>query len=342
MSENKKNLIYVGVLVVLIAITFTVIFQKFDFNETMGVINNSDKKWLAAGCICNALFVVFSALSLKVIFKSIHVKIPMRHAIKYILVEQYFCAITPSASGGQPMEMLEMKRDGIKFSSSTIALIVIAIAYKGMLLVYVGIMALMGKWKLVECLGQLRWLFDLGIAMNVIAVLFMLLALFCGESIRKTLLFIIDRIDSIHHLKRHDEHVNRVNKMMKNYREGAGYILKHKSVFYKVIIFIFLQRASRFAVTYMIYKSFGLTGTSAIDIILLQACVSVSADMIPIPGAVGVSESCYLRAFKTVFGIGHVAPSMVLSRGISFYGLVLAAGIVVVILQLSSLKKTKG
>ncbi len=339
MSENKKNLIYVAVLVALITITFTVIFQKFDFDATVRIIHSANKGWMAAGFLCNVMFVVFSALSLKVILRSIHVKIPMRHAIKYILVEQYFCAITPSASGGQPMEMLEMKRDGIKFSSSTIALIVIAIAYKGMLLVYIGIMAMLGKWSLVDNLGHLRWLFDLGIAMNVIAVAFMLLALFCGDHIRRMLLLILDRVNRVHSLKKYDAYVKKINKMMKNYREGAGYILKHRSVFYKVVIFIFLQRASRFAVTYMIYKSFGLSGTSLADIIMLQACVSMSADMIPIPGAVGVSESCYLRAFKTVFGIDHVAPSMVLSRGISFYGLVLVAGIVVVILQISSLKK---
>ena len=57
--------------------------------------------------------------------------------------------------------------------------------------------------------------------------------------------------------------------------------------------------------------------------------------MIPIPGAVGVSESCYINAFTNSFGKNRVVASMVLSRGISFYGLVLVSGIVVVILQIT-------
>ncbi|MCR4745909.1 MAG: flippase-like domain-containing protein, partial [Lachnospiraceae bacterium] len=153
---------------------------------------------------------------------------------------------------------------------------------------------------------------------------------------------IVNFVNSIHELKKYDKHINDINKVMKNYREGAAYILKHRKVFYMVLISTFLQRTCRFAVTYAVYRAFGLSGTSFAWIILLQAIVNVSADMIPIPGAVGVSENCYLNAFSEVFGKKLVLPSMVLSRGISFYGLVLLSGVLVVFLQLKSVAEVKG
>lgn len=341
-KEKRKNLIYVAVLIVLIAVTFFLIFRNYDLAETMELLQTANKGWITLAVILNLTFVGIGAFNLKILLSTLGSKVSIVKAIKYVLVETYFCAVTPSASGGQPMEMLEMKRDGVALSKSTISLIVIAIAYKGALLIYALMMIAMIRTGIVDNLGALKWLFYLGIGMNLAAVIFMSLALFCGDIFRKLLVNIVNFVNSIHELKKYDKHINDINKVMKNYREGAAYILKHRKVFYMVLISTFLQRTCRFAVTYAVYRAFGLSGTSFAWIILLQAIVNVSADMIPIPGAVGVSENCYLNAFSEVFGKKLVLPSMVLSRGISFYGLVLLSGVLVVFLQLKSVAEVKG
>ena len=342
MSQSKKNLLYVGILILLIAVTFYFIFRSYDLGETMRVLHTAEKKWIILAIIANLAFLLIGALNLKLVLRSIGKKVRIIKTLKYVLVETYFCAVTPSASGGQPMEMLEMKRDGIAFSSSTIALIVIAIAYKAMLLVYAAGMFVMARNGILDSLGSLRWLFKLGIVMNLGAVAFMMMALFCGDVFRKAMLGILQFVDGIHPLKKYDAYVDKINYLMKNYREGAAYILKHRQTFYLVLFMTFIQRACRFAVTYMIYRSFGLKEASLVTIILMQAIVSVAADMMPIPGAVGISETCYLRIFKSAFGSSFLVPSMVLSRGISFYGVVVISGLVVVLLQIGSITIKKG
>ncbi len=342
MSSRKKNLIYVGILILLIAITFYFIFRSYDLAETLQVLHTADKRWIILAIIANLAFLCIGALNLKLVLRSIGKKVKLRKTLKYVLVETYFCAVTPSASGGQPMEMLEMKRDGIAFSSSTIALIVIAIAYKAMLLVFAAGMFALAQNGIIDSLGSMRWLFNLGVVLNLGAVAFMMMALFCGDFFRKIMLGIIQFIDSKHPLKKYDSYVDRINYLMKNYREGAAYILKHRKMFYLVLVLTFIQRTCRFVVTYFIYRSFGLNEETLVTIVLMQAIVSVAADMMPIPGAVGISETCYLHIFRPVFGGSFLVPSMVLSRGISFYGVVVLSGLVVVILQLSSLTVDKG
>ena len=61
--------------------------------------------------------------------------------------------------------------------------------------------------------------------------------------------------------------------------------------------------------------------------------------MLPIPGAVGVSETVYMKVFRNVFKEGFLLPSMVLSRGISFYGIVLLSSIVVIAVQIKKIGK---
>ena len=46
--------------------------------------------------------------------------------------------------------------------------------------------------------------------------------------------------------------------------------------------------------------------------------ISVSVDMLPLPGGMGISESLYLVIFAQVFG-ETLLPAMLLSRGISYY-----------------------
>ena len=53
--------------------------------------------------------------------------------------------------------------------------------------------------------------------------------------------------------------------------------------------------------------------------VMLQAVVSVSVDMLPLPGGMGISENLFLIIFKTIFAGSLLLPAMVLSRGIAFY-----------------------
>ena len=46
----------------------------------------------------------------------------------------------------------------------------------------------------------------------------------------------------------------------------------------------FAQRLSLFLSTYFVYRAFGLQGVSAMTILLLQAAISISVDMLPLPG----------------------------------------------------------
>ena len=61
-------------------------------------------------------------------------------------------------------------------------------------------------------------------------------------------------------------------------------------------------------------------------ITLLQSMISVSVDMLPLPGGMGISETLYIRMFEPVFG-DLLLPSMLLSRGLSYYGQMLISAI---------------
>ena len=71
--------------------------------------------------------------------------------------------------------------------------------------------------------------------------------------------------------------------------------------------------------TYMVYLGFRLHGTGMMKVILLQAAVYIAVDMLPLPGAQGITELMYQTVFAHVFTGTYLIPSMLVSRGINFY-----------------------
>ena len=106
---------------------------------------------------------------------------------------------------------------------------------------------------------------------------------------------------------------------MDRYKETAAFFKSHKPMMALVFLITVIQRFILFYATYFVYRAFGLSGTSMWTIGLLQAAISISVDMLPIPGGMGISEAMFLSIFAPVFGSAMVLPGMALSRGITYY-----------------------
>ena len=90
-----------------------------------------------------------------------------------------------------------------------------------------------------------------------------------------------------------------------------------------------MQRCILFTVTYWVYRALGLHEYGILTVTILQAVISVSVDMLPLPGGMGISETLYMVMFVPVFG-PLLLPSMLLSRGISYYGQMLISALMTV------------
>ena len=103
------------------------------------------------------------------------------------------------------------------------------------------------------------------------------------------------------------------------------YIKSHLRAVVRIFLMTCVQRLCYFAVTWVVYKSYGLSGTSFIGIITIQTMIAIAVEMLPLPGAAGITEACFLGMFGGIFGEELVRSGMLLSRGFTFY-LILIAG----------------
>ena len=337
--KSRKKIIFNGVfLAVVFALTIYGVFHGEDLSSMMDAIHRADKRWLIPGIALVAFFIWGESIIIWYMMRSSGIQLKKRTCFLFSSVGFFFSCITPSASGGQPMQIYYMKKEKISIPVSTVILMIVTITYK-LVLVVIGIgIAIFGRGFLHKYLEGILPVFYLGLALNIFCVTFMTILVFHPLLAKAIMVKGMKLLERLHLVKKKDGRLKKLEDSMDTYRNTAAYLKNNPFVIVKVIGITFIQRMALFAVTWFVCQAFGLHGTGFWEILFLQAVISVSVDMLPLPGGMGISETLFLNIFSPVFG-GLLLPGMVLSRGLGYYGELLISAAFTVVAQLTIGKK---
>lgn len=331
---TKKKIVWNTVfLITVFLLTIYGVFYGEDLGAMMDALRRADIKWLIPGVALVTFFIWGESIIIWYMMRSFGIRLKKRICFLFSSVGFFFSCITPSATGGQPMQIYFMKKEKIPIPFATVILMIITITYK-LVLVVVGVsVMLFGRGFMRRYLGSIIPVFYLGVALNVFCVTFMTVLVFhpiLAESVIEKGMSFMERFRILKHSQARRE---KFHAAMQVYRETAVYLREHGMVLFYVILITFVQRIALFAVTWMVYLAFHMKGTSMWDVVLLQAVISVSVDMLPLPGGMGISESLFLKIFLPVFG-AITLPAMVVSRGLGYYSQLLISALFTVVAQI--------
>lgn len=333
MQTKKKALFNVSFLLVVFALTVYGVFHGEDLGAMAEAIRSAQIKWLIPG-VCLVIFFIWGeSIIIWYMMRSFGIRLKKKICFLFSSVGFFFSCITPSASGGQPMQIYYMKKEKIPIPVSTVILMVVTITYK-LVLVVIGLgILIFGRGFLHRYLEGILPVYYLGLALNVFCVAFMTILVFHPVMAEDMLLKGMNLLERMRLMKKKEARRQKLKDSMEVYRETAAYLKEHKKVLFHVIVLTFLQRIALFSVTWFVYLAFRMHGTSLLDVILLQAVISVAVDMLPLPGGMGISETLFLNIFATVFP-GVLLPAMVLSRGLGYYSQLLISALFTVVAQI--------
>ena len=217
------------------------------------------------------------------------------------------------------MQLYYMKRDGNSLSAASVVLMTVAIIYKLVLvLIGIGILLLWGA-PLKKYLQAYYGLYFLGLFLNVALVVILLMVMFSQRTIR-ICFYQIEKIMLRFRLwRRTESRREKVEQFLSGYQETVVFLRSHKGLIGITIAGTFFQRFRVFVLTYVVYRGLGLSGVAILDVILVQAAVYIAVDMLPIPGAQGITEAMYHCVFQNIFLGKYLGVSVCITRGVSFY-----------------------
>ncbi len=321
-----KYILSIGFMVILIAVTAIILFNKYSFSDLMDLIGQVNYWWIVLGILMIFIYIFFEGYAMKIIFRSMGQKVSFGKNIMYSSIDYYYCAITPSASGGQPMVAYYMAKDGVSLSYVSICLLINTALFK-IVLVALGLVGLIMYPNLVVGSGLMLGLFIFGFTFNIFMIVMCFLGAFKTNWVRAFGLRLILFLHKIHIVKRPIKWVRTLYKKMDEYEVGAKLIKSHKLDFTKALLCNFIQRIALFSVTFIIFYAFrrGAMGDSIDyhsywELMGIQVLIALAVDSLPLPGGVGISEYLYLLLFGFVYsGEEMIASAMLLTRAVSFY-----------------------
>ena len=144
---------------------------------------------------------------------------------------------------------------------------------------------------------------------------------------RAILVWIMTVLEELRFLKNREAIQTELELSMDLYRDAAAHLRRAPGVMLGAAGIMLLRRAALFSVTYCVYRAMGLVGSDWLAIAALQAVIALAADMLPLPGGMGITEALFARVYGALFG-ALLVPGMILSRGIGHYAQLLLCAVV--------------
>lgn len=326
MAKNKRTIKNLIIFVILIILTFYIILKDQDITEIAKVLQSVKLEYVLIAIIAMLIYFFLETVNMGRTLKTLNEKSSFMQNFKYVLIGFFFSSITPAASGGQPMQIYYMHKNGISVANSTLSLLINLCSFQ-IITISFAMISLFFNHKYLTT--GLVWLFIIGVTLNSIALALLLIGIF-SKKLSAWLVKIAVKILSFFKIKNIEDKQEKLEKELFKYQGSAAYIKQNRIVMLKTILTTFIQILFYYSIPFLVYCAFGFGEYNIIQIISLQAILYATVSGIPLPGAVGVSEGGFLGIFKNVFTTSTLNSAMILNRGISFYLFVLISAIIVI------------
>ena len=323
----KRSLISALIFILFVVIVFYFIFRKNDIRVIFHILKNTKKLYLLVAIFCMACFSICEAINLKRTLKLCGTKVSFLQSYKYALGGFFVSSITPSSSGGDPMQLYLMTKDKVPISHSAIALLTKLLTFQFVVII-VSLFSFIFRYNLFSNMGYVKYLIFLGMFLNFLVFLLYLLIIFY-KSVIEFLVEIFSKLLKKFHYKKIDLLKEKINSHILEYERAAKVLKKNPKTFFLNILTTLIEMLLYYSISYFVYLSFGFDNENISTFIAIQSVLFISVSFLPFPGAVGASEATFMQLYKNIYGNKILGSAMVITRFINFYLFVLYSGIVI-------------
>lgn len=318
--RGKLNAIIV---ILSVAVFLVIIFMSGDLNGIVNDLSTLKFSWVLAAIACAALYLLARAISVKYYLTRQGYRFRLCDALLVTGVGQFYSAVTPMATGGQPMQVYYMTRKGIPVSAATAVVSVKFLAFQ-FSLILLSIVGLICNFNAVnDALGPLKAFLVLGYILSLALPAALLLM-----SVNQTLLNkisggIIALLKKMRLLKDPGAALKNLRGTLGEYRDSLMTLRSKPRVAVILICLSTLQVLFFGGIVVCLYRAFGLSGTSDFQLFTLQLSLLIMASFIPLPGASGAQEGGFYLMLLSAFSENLIMPAIIVWRFFTYYLLML-------------------
>ena len=294
---------------------------KDHYVEIWGVIENANYLYIGIAILMYIIYLFLDVLMFSNITKIYKDGISIWYQLYLGIIGKFFSGITPLATGGQPMQVYELKKKGVSISNGTNIAIQSYMVFQVSLMILATIAIILNKTiNLFEPVPVLAELTTIGFIINF-GILIILLCVSFSKNFNRTIVkFFINLLSKIKIVKDKEKSLTKWNARCDEYYNNAQVLMHHKSVLIKGVVIEIIALLIYYMIPWVLAYALGFgsniawyASISASSYIFIMGCY------VPIPGATGGMEYAFTGFFGNfVFGY-ELNTLIVIWRFITYY-----------------------
>ncbi len=303
---------------------------KDDFSNIISEVLSTNILLLIVAFISAMLYWFFKSVVLYNFTRKFNSNYSFKSAFRTQAVTQFFNAVTPFSSGGQPFQIYSLKKNGLTISNATNVTIEEFVVYQ-ISLVFLGILAILGNhiFNIFPYDGVLSKLVLLGFSINTLVIIILFIIAFGKKSNQFLIKLTINILTFFKIVKNRDKVLSDWNTYINNFHSGAKILIANKKDFFLNIFYSFLGLICLYIVPLWILFSMGdFTSFNFFETIIASAYVMLIGSFVPLPGGTGGIEYGFIKFFGVfIISDTQLRALMLLWRFITFYMGIIVGGI---------------
>jgi len=283
--------------------------------------------WIAAAFGCMLIYWFLDVVLIIAISSSLDEKQPLKNTIRVTMIGMFFNCITPFGSGGQPVQIFALAKNGVKTGHAALIVIVKSLLHQ-IIIVFYTMVAFITIGELFRLrIPYFYPIYLAGLALNILMLAFYALFILSRKTADKVLIFFLKILKFLRLLKNPESIQKKVEAEVASLSEGAAVLKDKYGLMVKLVLIQLVQYTIFFAVPFFIFLAIENRITNIWNMIAAQSIVTMVQLLIPSPGSIGGAEGASYLFFSLFFRANLIIPVILIWRIITYYFSIIVGGI---------------
>ncbi len=344
MKKGKRNFKISGNLILNIIVGVLTVYLIYYFCtsedgliDLLATPNSFSIVWLVIAIIVYDMNIIIDSVVTFIFIRAQFKDFRFIDALKVALVGIFFGAVTPSSTGGQPMQLYVLSKMKVDVGFGSACMTQKFIVYQIMTAAF-SIFSIIFRHGFFEKAFTGFWstaFIFLGFASQMLVTALLVVVAFNKRTTQKLISLISKIIHRLKFIKDPDKKIITLEKEVDLFHKGNKLLLENKKLLITTYLLVFFQVLAIMSAPYFIYLSFGMpeiasANNQAIgsftDFVCIQSFVIFTSNLVPLPGASGGAELAFAMYFSQFFvfgGTNKIKPAVLLWRFVAYYGTII-------------------
>ncbi len=326
MKNVKRN----SIIILIITIVVLYFVLKDNFKQTLEILVSANQWLILLTLLIYGVFLFLEAYIFYMVAREYKKDYSFLKSFSINMINKFFSGITPLATGGEPMQVYELKQDGVRITDGTNIVIQNYMLYQ-LGLVFFGLIAIIFNYSfhLFQNVPFLKTLVLLGFIIHLAMVILIFLVSFNKKFSAGAVKFGIKVLTKFKLLKNVEKTKEKIESSCEKFYDGAQHIRENKRLFFIKLAIRIVSFAFYYSIPFFITLAIGAKTDLTLWIsIVASSYVYFSGSYVPIPGASGGMEFVFLSFFGNFIEENPLAVTLVVWRFITYFFPTILGGII--------------